>query len=343
MKAAVFKGPFKVENEEMPMPEITDDQVLIKVRSCGICGSDLNGFIGKSGKRRVPGLIMGHEGAGEIVELGKNVLDVKLGDRVAVDPQNPCRKCYYCRHGWWNVCDHITGLGSAMRGFQHGLMSEYFAIDPRQLVPLPEGVSFEEATFLDPVSNIAHALNNCTVNLSDTFTVIGAGVLGLIAVQLARFKGFTKIIVIDLIDSRLERAKALGADVIINSATEDCVERVKQETEGLGADVVMEAAGLAVTYQYAVQAVRKRGYVLAFGFRDAEIPISSQALLFRELTIIGSTGWTFESDKSMEMIVSGIVDVKSLITDRFPLDKAQEAFMTLHENPGTSIKVLLNM
>jgi len=343
MKAAMFKGPFKVEYEEMPAPQIADDQVLIQLKACGICGSDLHGFEGQSGKRRVPGLIMGHEGAGEVVEVGKNASGVKVGDRVTIDPQNPCGQCYYCRRGWRNLCDQITGLGSAMRGFKHGLMCEYAALDPRQLIPLPDRVSYHEGTFLDPISNVSHVLDKSPVHIGDTLAIIGSGVMGLIAVQLARYKGFSKIIAIDRVESRLERAKAFGADVVVDSGLEDCVERVKQETDGLGADVVMEAAGLAATYQYAVEAVRKRGTVLAFGFRDAEIPISSQAFLFRELTMIGNGGFAFETAKAMGLIASGWVDVKSLITDCFPLHKAQEGFMTLHENPETSIKVLLTM
>jgi len=343
MKAAVFKEPFKIETEEMPMPQITDDQVLLKVMSCGICGSDLHGFAGQSGKRRLPGLIMGHEGAGQVVEVGKNVSGVNPGDRAAVDPQQPCGKCYYCQRGWWNICENLVVLGSSMRSFQHGMMCEYVALEPRQLIGLPENVSFEEGTFLDPVSNVTHVLDRCSVNLADTIAIIGAGVMGLVAVQLARFKGYTKIIAVDCIDSRLERAKNLGADVTVNSAAEDCVQRIRRETGGLGADVVMEAAGLGITYQYAVEAVRKRGTVLALGFRDAEIPVSSQTFLFRELTIIGCGGFSFEARKSMELISSGRVGVQTLITDRFPLDRAQEGFMVLHDNPAASIKVILNM
>ena len=341
MKAAVLKGPLKIEIEERPIPTPGEAEVLVKVKSVGICGSDVHGFLGLIGKRRLPGLVMGHEASGQVEELGKGVAGWNKGDRVAIDPQIACGYCYQCKRGWSNLCDNMSVIGSSMRNFKDGAMCEYIVLPASQLYKIPDNLSFNEAAMLDPVSYSLHVFNRASMEIGDTVAIIGTGVIGLIMVQVAKLKGAGKVIAVDASDKRLELAKAFGADVLVNSRNQNTTETIMSETDGRGADIAVEAVGLPVTYQNAINSVRKRGEVLAFGFRDAEVPIPIQPLLFREITIIGNTGFVFEILPFIDLVAGGKIGIKPIITHVFALDRAQQAFELAADESSGAIKVMI--
>jgi len=341
MKVAVIKGPYKMEIEDRPIPSPSDGEVLVKVKSVGICGSDVHGFLGLSGKRRLPGLVMGHEASGQVEEIGSKVTGWNKGDRVAINPQLSCGYCYQCRRGWSHLCDNMSVIGSSMRNFKDGAMCEYIVLPASQLYKIPSSLSFGEAAMLDPVSNSLHVFNRSSMDIGDTVAIIGTGVIGLVLVQVAKLKGAGKVIAVDASDKRLELAKTFGADILVNSRTENTVEAIMSETGGRGADIVVEAVGLPVTYQNAVNSVRKRGEILALGFRDAEVPIPIQPLLFREITIIGNTGFLFEILPFIDLVAGGKIDVKPIITHVFSIDDVQKAFELAADESSGAIKVMV--
>jgi threonine dehydrogenase-like Zn-dependent dehydrogenase len=344
MKAAIIKGPHTIVVEDRPVPVPGTGEVLVKIGSVGICGSDVHGFLGLSGKRRLPGLIMGHEASGEIVEIGAGIHDWKKGDRVSIDPQQACGICLQCRRGWANLCDNMSAIGSSMRNFKNGAMCEYMILIEKQLYKIPDTMSFNEGAMLDPVSNALHVLNRAQMEIGDTIAIIGTGVIGLLMVQIAKLTGAGKIIAIDASEWRLNMAKDFGADILVDSRRLNTVDAIMAETNGRGADIVVEAVGLPITYQNAINSVKKRGKVLALGFRDPEVLIPIQSLLFREITIIGNAGFVFEIPTFINLVSTDKILVNPMITHEFSLEEVQHAFEMLADTSGSgsqAIKVML--
>jgi 2-desacetyl-2-hydroxyethyl bacteriochlorophyllide A dehydrogenase len=341
MKAAVIRGPLTMKVEERPMPSFDEGGVLVRVRAAGICGSDIHGFLGKSGTRRLPGLVIGHEAAGEVVEVGSRVEGLAQGDRVAIDPQISCGSCDPCRRGYANLCDNMLAIGSSMRKFFDGAMCEYIALPARQFYRLPPQVSYTEGAMLDPVGNSLHVFNRAEMKIGDIVAIVGAGTIGLILVQLALRSGAGKVIAVDVSGERLKLAKDFGADVLVRANLEDSVARIMEETAGSGADIVIESAGPSATYGVAVRSARKRGKVMALGFSDAEVAIPTQSLLFREITIIGCSGFVFECRTAIELLAAGRVNVKPLITHEYPIDDVQRAFTEACDPTSHSVKSMI--
>jgi threonine dehydrogenase-like Zn-dependent dehydrogenase len=341
MKAAVIQKPFEfaIEEREIPVPQA--DEVLVRIKAVSICGSDIHGMSEDGGIRRQPGLIMGHEAAGVIAGLGAGVEGWKVGDRVAIDPQLSCGKCSACESGWKNLCENGFIFGSSKTKFTHGAMCEYMAVSQRQLNKLPDNVSFSEGASLDYVGNAMHAINRSDSQFGDTFVIIGTGAIGLVAIQLAKLRGAGKIIAVSTSPYKLDMAKSFGADRTINSREENVVEIIMEETGGLGAEIVIEAVGVTETYDMAIRSAKRRGKIMALGFASNAITIPIQPLLFRELTVIGCTGYVFEAKPVLNMLSDGRIDVRS-ITQEFPLEQVQHALELLIHKKSNAIKVVLN-
>ncbi|RXZ81058.1 galactitol-1-phosphate 5-dehydrogenase [Paenibacillaceae bacterium] len=342
MKAAVISAPYRFNIEEHDVPTPNAGEVLIRVHAVGICGSDVHGMEADGGQRRQPGLIMGHEAAGEIAAVGADVTSWKVGDRVAIDPQLSCGYCYACERGWKNLCENGVTIGSSRKQLTHGTMREYIAVPTRQIYRLPDNVSFDEGATLDFVGNAVHVLNRSNSKLGDTFLIIGTGAIGLIAVQLAKLRGAGKIIAVDTSDAKLKLAKQFGADRTINPLKEDVLTVVRAETGGYGAEIVLEMVGLSATYATAVQAAKMQGTVMALGFAADEVTLPSQALLFNEVTIVGCTGFSFEGTTVLNMIADGRIDVKPLITHEYPLEHIEDGFKVLLDKQAEAIKVIIH-
>lgn len=344
MKAAVIrKGNEKkmLKIEEVDSPNLSDDDALIQIKSVGICGSDVQGFNDQDSNKRVPGLIMGHEASGEVIEIGNNVTNVQPGDRVAIDPQVTCGVCESCKHGWYSVCDNKKIIGSNLKGFMHGTMAEFAAINQKQLYVLPDHVSYAEGAVVEPVSNAIHILNRVKFNLGDQILVLGAGTLGLCIIQAAKLAGAGRVVVTDKSQYRLEVAKQLGADILINASTSDPVKEVKKVTKDRGADVVIEAVGVSATYRQAIILVRKKGSIMFFGAAQDIVTLDLYPILHKELSLIGCTGAEWETKTAVDYIADGRINVKPLITNKFSLSESQNAFDLLNNPENKAIKVLL--
>jgi L-iditol 2-dehydrogenase len=341
MKAAVFQGPRRVEIQERPVPGIRDDEVLLRVRASGICGSDVHGFEGRIPDRRPAGLVMGHEACGEVADAGARVTRFKAGDRVAVNPLIPCGACDACAHGWFHMCDAMVTFGSAIRVFHDGLTAEYAAVPERQLARLPDGVSFQEGAVVEPAGNAVHLLNRAVLETGGSVAVFGTGTIGLLVVQAARMAGARQVIAVEPNPFRREQARAGGADVAVDPRAEDPVAAVLKATGDRGVDVAAETAGFAVTYRACLEVVRKRGKVIAFGFMEPEVTFSLRRIIYREVSIIGSTAFTYEIETALALMAGGRLNVRPLITHTFPLERAQEAYETAADPGSRSIKVLV--
>jgi 2-desacetyl-2-hydroxyethyl bacteriochlorophyllide A dehydrogenase len=340
MNAAVLRGVRKISLEEMPIPSFKPTEVLVSVRSTAICGSDLHGFEGLIPQRRPIGLIMGHEFSGVIEKVGSQVSNLKPGDRVAIDPQVSCGTCFACAQGWRNLCDSVQVVGSAMRGYRHGANAEYVAVPAENAYVLPSSVSFPEAALAEPAGNAIHLIRRVGVQKGSNVVIIGAGAIGSIAVQVAKAYGAKHVTVIEPSRFKRELAERLGANVVINPKEEDVEAIVRKNTDGLGAEIILECCGVTATYQLAVRLARKRGVIGALGYVDETISFPMRPIIFNELSLVGSTGFYWPVDPALEMISSGRLNLSPLITHQFQLAQAQDAYETAGH--AEAIKVIIN-
>ncbi|MEA3226430.1 MAG: alcohol dehydrogenase catalytic domain-containing protein, partial [Planctomycetota bacterium] len=288
MKALLYTKPYTFEYSDAPDPVVGDDDVLIRIKACGICGSDVHGFTGKTG-RRLPPLIMGHEAAGIVEGMGKNVQGFGKGDRVCFDSTVYCNKCDACLRGHFNHCDKRQVLGVSVPSFKrHGTFAEYVAVPSWIVFNIPDDLSFVNAALLEPAAIGTHAANRAPITADDTVVIIGAGTIGLFILQGCRLRGAAKVIVSDINEFRLDLAKQLGADVVVNPAETDLRETVLAGTEGKGANVALEAVGYAKTFADAVSLVKLGGHVVAVGNIEKMAEFDLQQMIARELTFTGS-------------------------------------------------------
>lgn len=266
----------------------------------------------------------------------------KPGDRVAINPQINDETCPMCRKGLPHLCDHSLLIGSSMRGFLDGAMCEYLIMHEKQLYHLPDEVSYDHGTFLDPLGNAIHLINRGGVKLGDVVVIIGAGTIGLLAIQTAKLAGAVKVIAVDLSDYKLEIAKDVGADICLKSDDPEFMDKIKAETHGAGPDVVVEAVGIGVTYNLALNMCKKRGTVVALGFTKPELNIAIQQIIYKELNVYGSTGYADECETTLEFLRMKKVDIDKVITHRLPLEKVKEGFDLLCDKNSGAIKVILN-
>ncbi len=342
MNAVVVRnGPRRLSLESVEMPTLERDEVLVKVKSNGLCGSDVHGFLDENSKGRVEGLIMGHEAAGIIAEVGADVKDKNVGERVVVNPQFRCNSCYACAHGWYNVCEKAKIIGSALRGFVQGAMADYVKVPSSHLHTLPDNLSFDEGSMVEPVANAIHVINRTGISLGDRVAVMGAGTIGLCMVRMAKLAGAGKVIAIDIEEHHLELAKKFGADHVVNSKTCDPVEAVRELCDGIGTDVTLEAVGIGKTYSQAALMTRKRGTLAFFGAAKPTAEMELYPLLHRELNMVGCTGFDRECDIAIEMMARGDIDVKPLISHRFDMADSARAIEVFQDPSQQVIKAVL--
>ncbi len=341
MKALIYTKPYSFEYSDFPDPVAGDDDVLIRVKACGICGSDVHGFTGKTG-RRIPPLIMGHEAAGIVEGLGRNVSGFEKGDRVCFDSTVYCNKCEACRTGLFNRCDKRQVLGVSVPAFKrHGAFAEYVAVPSWIVSKIPDELSFVHAALLEPASIGTHAANRAPVSNNDTVVVIGAGTIGLFILQAAKLRGAAKVIAVDINEFRLDLAKKLGADKLINPLKSDLSEAVLQETEGKGANVTLEAVGYAKTFADAVSITRMGGHIVAVGNLEKKAEFDLQQLVAKEHTFTGSYASSGEFRDCIELVASGKINVEPLISDVLPLEEGPDAFDRLLKAEENLLKIVL--
>ena len=341
MKALLYTEPYTLEYTDVSNPEIGDDDVLIRVKACGICGSDVQGYTGKTG-RRLPPLIMGHEAAGVVVETGKNVADFASGDRVCFDSTVYCNQCPACRQGLLNRCAKRQVLGVSVPEFKrHGALAEFVAVPHWIVAKLPEGMSFVQAALLEPASIGMHAGNRAPITDNDTVLVIGAGTIGLFILQAAKLRGARKTIACDISDFRLDLARQIGVDECIHPHKTAPTNAIRELTDGLGVDVAFEAVGFAETFHQAISATKTGGTIVAVGNLTKEMEFNLQELVSRELTFTGSYASAGEFRTCIDLIASGRIDVGPLVSEVRPLADGPAAFERLLKAEENLLKIVL--
>jgi len=337
MKAVVWHGGEEVRIEEVPEPHMGPNDALVKVKAVGICGSDLHAFEGIS-RRRVPPLIMGHEIAGEVADVGKNVAKLKEKDRVVVYPILSCGECEHCRSGNENICRDIRFLGLHVPGG----FAEYTVVPANKCIKVPNSLMFEKACLTEPLSVGVHVVNNVPLKVTDTILVVGAGIIGSMIIQVARLRTSGEIVVTDILNSRLELAKKLGADVTINSKEEDVAEEITKITDGRGVDVSIEAVGVQSTVQQAQASAKKGGIIAAVGLLEENVKIDMMRLVSSELKLCGSYAYNdYDFRSSINLIARDRINLQPYLTHIFPLEDALKGFKEMATNKETVLKVIL--
>jgi len=342
MKALVLEDYKKLVLNDVPEPEIGPSDILIKVHSCGICGSDVHGFDGSSG-RRIPPVIMGHEASGEIAKIGNDVNRFLPGQRVTFDSMISCARCVFCRNGRPNLCEDRMVLGVSCDDYRrHGAFAEYVAVPESIVFALPDALPYDEAAMVEPVSVAVHAVNRTNVTLGDTAVVVGAGMIGLLTVQALRTAGCGRIIAVDLAADRLELAAKLGADETIESGGGvDVPALIRDKTNGLGADVVMEAVGADATVTMSIDSVRKGGTVTLIGNIAATVNFGLQSVVTREISVLGSCASSNDYPSCLELMARGSIRVAPILSASVPLEKGPEMFDRLYSREPNLTKVIL--
>ncbi len=341
MKALLLSEYNRLEMTELPMPRPGPAEVLVRVEACGICGSDVHGYDGSSG-RRIPPIVMGHEAAGTVAAVGAGVGEIREGERVTFDSTVYCGDCEYCRRGEMNLCERRQVLGVSTPEYRRaGAFAEFVVVPDRIVHRLPEQVTFAEAAMVEPLSVAVHAVSISEIPENGTALVIGAGMIGLLVLQALRAAGCFRVYVADVDDSRLELAKQLGAAGVINAKTADTVTEVRRFTEGAGVDVALEAVGSTPTVKAAIESVRKGGTVTLIGNIAPTVEIPLQTVVSRQIRLQGTAASSGEYPQSIDMLKRGAVDVKKLISIVAPLEDGPDWFERLHAREANLMKVVL--
>ena len=341
MKAMLLREYKQLELTEMPTPDVGPEELLIRVRACGICGSDVHGYDGSTG-RRIPPLVMGHEAAGVVAAVGDQVTGFKEGDRVTFDSTVSCGKCFFCRRGQINLCDNRRVLGVSTGEYrQHGAFAEYVVVPQHITYHLPDTLTFEEAALIEAVSVAVHAVRRTPIHMADTAIVVGSGMIGLLVVQALRLAGCGQVFAVDLEDNKLELAKQLGADDGFNSSKVNVPEIVQSRTNGRGADVAIECVGATAPIQSAIESLRKGGALTLVGNLAPQVELPLQAVVTRELTVYGSCASSGEYPVCIDLMSRGQIRVRPLISATAPLEEGPDWFKRLYEREPGLMKVVL--
>jgi len=341
MKALVLKEYRRFAVEDFAVPDLPPGEVLVRVRACGICGSDVHGMDGSSG-RRIPPIVMGHEAAGEIAKIGSGVTGWKTGDRVTFDSTIYCGGCWYCRRGKINLCENRRVLGVSCGEYRrHGAFAEFVAVPQRILYRLPDNLSFEQAAMVEAVSIAVHAVKRTPLSEDASVVVVGTGMIGLLVVQVLRATGCKQIIAIDLEEDKLRLAKKLGATHPIKADEPDLPGKIRALTAGRGADAAFEVVGLPQTVKTAIESVRKGGSVTLVGNLKPQVDLPLQAVVTRELTLIGTCASAGEYPECLDLIASGKINVTEFISATPPLEEGARWFERLYAGEKGLMKVLL--
>ena len=340
MKALLLSKYKQLEIADLPDPTPGRGEVLVSVAACGICGSDVHGYDGSSG-RRIPPIVMGHEAAGTIAALGEGVSGFAEGDRVTFDSTIFCGVCENCRRGDVNLCDHRQVLGVSCAEFRRpGAFAEYIAVPSRILYRLPKNLSFAEAAMLEAVSVALHGVSLAPISTGSTALVLGAGMIGLLTLQALRAAGCSRVFVADVDATRLKLAQESGATAVL-SAKEDVAKQVFQITGGIGVDVAIEAVGRDETVKASIESVRKGGTVVLVGNISPEVTLPLQKVVTRQIRLQGSCASAGEYPRAIELMAAGAIQVKPLITAIAPLEEGPRWFERLYAHEPNLMKVIL--
>ena len=343
MKVAVMLGVGKMGFEERDIPKAKDDEVLVKLEYVGICGSDLHyyetGAIGDYvGK---PPFVLGHEPGGTVVEVGKNVKHLKVGDRVALEPGKTCGHCEFCKTGRYNLCPDVVFFATPP---VDGVFQEYVAHEADLCFKLPDNVSTLEGALIEPLAVGFHAAIQGEAHLGQRAVVMGAGCIGLVSMMALKARGVSEVYVVDIMEKRLEKALELGATGVINGAKEDVLERVKELTGGAGMDLVIETAGTEITTRQAIHMAKKGSNIVLVGYsKSGEMTLPMSLVLDKELTFKTVFRYRHIYPMAIDAVAAGKVNLKGIVTDVFGLDEAQKAMDYSVNNKADIVKAVIRI
>lgn len=343
MKAAVMNGIGKMGFEERDIPKAKDNEVLVKLEYVGICGSDLHYYeTGAIGDYVVePPFVLGHEPGGTVVEAGKNVTHLKVGDRVALEPGKTCGHCDFCREGKYNLCPDVIFFATPP---VDGVFQEYVAHEADLCFKLPENVSTLEGALIEPLAVGFHAAIQGDARLGQKAVVMGAGCIGLVSMMALKARGVSEVYVVDIMEKRLEKAMELGADGVINGAKEDVLERVKELTGGQGMDLVVETAGTEITTRQAIHMAKKGSNIVLVGYsKSGEMTLPMSLVLDKELTFKTVFRYRHIYPMAIDAVASGKVNLKGIVTDIFSLDEVQKAMDYSVNNKADIVKAVIQI
>jgi threonine dehydrogenase-like Zn-dependent dehydrogenase len=335
MKALMYVGPEKVEIQDVPVPVLTSNQVLLKIAATGICGSDVHGFLGHS-ERRKPGLILGHEAVATVAETHSSVSGWNSGERVVVNPLVSCMKCPACLNGKQNLCAHWWLLGMDRI---HGTFAEFTAVPASQIFRVSKELTDTEAVFVEPLANVVHFFRISMTEVPESLAIFGAGPIGSLALALAKLRGIPKVCVIDRNEQRLQVARNLNADCVINSATEDAVAAVRKFTNG-GAEFVIDAAGFDATRRAGVGACARGGRLLFIGMADNDSGLPWIEMIRNEQSVFTTFCYAARDfQTALNLLESRKLDLTPW-TEIRTLDEGQASFLKMTHNPGGTLKLI---
>lgn len=329
-----------MEITDIPEPFPKDNEVKIAVKYSGICGSDVHGYLGRTG-RRTPPMVMGHEFSGEVKETGSKVTKFNPGDHVTVQPIIYCGECEYCKSGLINICQNRQLLGTMDL---NGSFTEYVCVDENNVCMLPEGMSYQKAAMIEPFAVAYRAVQRALPLDGKTILVAGAGTIGLLVLIVAKYFGAARAVVVDLSDTRLALAAKVGADITVNPKNQSLDEVLKENGLRNSIDVSFEAVGITPTAQQTINSVRNRGTIVWVGNSAQMIEINMQQIVTRELVVMGTYVYTDKDFRdALKLLGEGRINIRELISKEISLSEAKPMFDRLADGDGTLIKVLVNM
>ena len=342
MKALVLESKNRLVYKDVPDPQINPDEVLIEIKACGICGSDVHGMDGSSG-RRMPPIIMGHEASGIIIKTGAKVPEWKVGDRVIFDSTIYPLDDWYTKKGLYNLSDNRMVFGVSCADYkQDGAMARYLAVPHYILHRIPDSVSYDHAALVEPLSVALHAVGLNPISNGEGAVIIGAGVIGLFIIQILQYKQVTQIIAIDKQVDRLSLAKDLGATIVLNTDEDNLIERIQEATNGRGADMAYEAVGIESTVQLAIDSVCKGAIVTLIGNISQYIKFPLQTIVTRQIKVQGSCAICGEYPEALALIENGNINLDKMISATAPLSEGAKWFQKLYNKEPELLKVILN-
>jgi L-iditol 2-dehydrogenase len=339
MKAALVTDVHKVSIQEIDRPVVKDDEVLIKVKTVGVCGSDLHLFRGTHAFRKPPA-ILGHEIAGDVVEIGKSVKTVSIGDRVTVEPQYGCGDCEFCRQGLVNLCNSKVVPGTAK---WIGVFVQYFNAPEKTIYQLNDAVSYKMGTMIEPLAVAVRALRRATVKEKDCLVILGSGTIGLLCLVVAKQMGYKNVVCTDTAEFNLAMALKHGATLAINPLKGDVVAAVKKLTDGKGADLALIAAGANNIVDQASACVRKRGEIGVVAMITEKIPFYSYQIVFNEQTMYGAMTYETKDFKEAAEMVNNGLDLDDFVTQTMDLEHTQQGLDVLSQKKDGVVKVMIEL
>ncbi len=341
MQALILDAPKQLRLVEFPEPEVGAQDVLIQVKACGICGSDVHGYDGSTG-RRIPPLVMGHEAAGEVVKVGPAVRSFKPGDRVTFDSTISCRACQFCLRGEVNLCDSRQVLGVSCVDYRrHGAFADFVAVPEHIVYTLPASFPYERAALIEAVSIGMHSVKISGIAPGSAAVVIGAGMIGLLTIQILRYLACSPVLAVDVDEERLSLARQLGAEHTFLGTDNDIAERLKRITNGQGPDYAFEAVGSQSSVVTAIESVRRGGTVTLIGNLASKVEIPLQTVVTRQLRLLGSCASAGEYRECIDLMEKGAVNVDCLISAVAPLRDGPAWFERLYGRERGLMKVIL--